>query len=224
MSRTAAVAPLLVLALALGACSGDDAAEPDPTAVTTTRLIQGAAPGEENQTLTQMPEFAEPEATEADVIFVQMMLVHHAQALDMTALVPDRTSRQDVPLFAERIELTQAGEIELMEGWLADRDLPTVADEGHDHHSHGDAGRLMPGLLTDEELAELAAADGTEFDRLFLEYMHYHHAGAVTMVEELLAEGGGQEPELAQLVNHIDSDQRIEMDRITSMLAELDAS
>lgn len=219
MSRTAAVAPLLVLTMALGACSGEEAVAPDPTAPTTTRLVQGAAPGEDNQTLTQMPEFAEAEATEADVTFVQMMLVHHAQALEMTELVPDRTSREDVPLFAERIALTQGDEIELMKAWLADRDQPMTADEGHGHH--GDAAHDMPGLLSAEELEQLAAADAEEFDRLFLEFMYFHHAGALTMVEELQGEGGGQEPELAQLVNHIDSDQRIEMDRINSMLADL---
>ncbi|WP_161958581.1 DUF305 domain-containing protein [Ornithinimicrobium cavernae] len=221
----------LVLSVALlTGCSGDETGEVAPTSPTA-RLLQGAAPGEANQTLTAMPEIDVPEPTEADVEFVHMMLPHHAQALEMTALVPSRTSREDVPLFAERIELSQADEIELMVRWLQTHDLPVPAGfdasaqgghEAHSTHTGGHGAHVdMPGLLTPEQLEQLAAAEGEAFDRLFLEFMHYHHDGALQMVQDLRDRGGGQEPELAMLVNHIDSDQRIEMDRMESMLAEI---
>lgn len=235
--RPAIPAVLMGVVLTLVGCSGD---EPSHDAATspTARLIQGAAPGEDNEVLTEMPDIATPEVTEADAEFVQMMLSHHAQALEMTALVPGRTSREDIPLFAERIELSQADEIDQMVRWLKTHDLAVPegfdgADsqgghgaghddhgqtslDGHDHHD-------MPGLLSPHQMEQLAAVEGAEFDRLFLEFMHFHHDGALTMVQDLWDQEGGQEPELALLVNHIDSDQRIEMDRIESMLAELPA-
>jgi len=227
-------ASVFAVAIALSGCSSD--APPDEAITSPTpRLIQGAAPGEDNETLTEMPDIAEPTVTDGDVEFVQMMLTHHAQALEMTALVPTRSAREDVPLFAERIELSQAGEIELMVSWLQDRDLPVpqgfdeTSDEGHaDHDSHTASAEhehhAMPGLLSPEQMEQLADAEGEEFDRLFLQFMHYHHNGALTMVQDLWDRGGGQEPELSLLANHIDSDQRIEMDRMESMLAELGAT
>jgi uncharacterized protein (DUF305 family) len=83
-------------------------------------------------------------------------------------------------------------------------------------------GELMPGMLTEEELLELEAASGEEFDRLFLEAMIRHHLGAMQMVEELYAQDGGQEPEISRLANHIYSDQSIEISRAEGMLAEMD--
>jgi uncharacterized protein (DUF305 family) len=236
--RAAILAPALVAALLLSACTDDDAA-PDAAGATSTaapNIIQGAAPGEANTTLTAMPESEPQVPTEADVAFVHMMLPHHAQALEMTAMVPDRTSRSDVPLFAERIELSQQDEIELMVRWLEKHELPVPEGfgeepSGHDGHAdtgggddHGHDGAMMPGLLTAEQLEQLGAAEGEEFDRLFLQFMYYHHDGALQMVEDLLASDGAQETELFQLVTHIDSDQRIEMDRITGMLAEMSAT
>lgn len=232
--RHALPASIVAATLVLSACSGNEPSHDDLTSPSA-RLIQGAAPGEAGTLLTEMPPLDEPQASDADVSFVHMMLTHHAQALEMTALVPSRTASDDVPLFAERIELSQAGEIDLMVRWLQTRDLAVPAEfseaieEGHaDHgtaHQDADEGTVhedheMPGLLTAEEMEGLAMSDGEEFDRLFLQYMHYHHDGALTMVQELWDAGGGQELELGQLVNHIDSDQRIEMDRIESMLAE----
>lgn len=207
---------MLALAAALAllvACSGDDAADPGP------RIIQPGAPGEPNVVLDEMPEIEIPEATEDDVAFVHAMIAHHTQALEMARLVPDRTSRDDVPLFAERIELSQDDEIEYMLRWLDERDLPAPPADAH----HGHDG-TMPGMLTDDQLAELAATEGEAFDRLFLELMYLHHQGALQMVQELLDSGNGNEPVLWRLVNHIDSDQRIELDRIDLMLADLDAS
>jgi uncharacterized protein (DUF305 family) len=117
---------------------------------------------------------------------------------------------------ARRIELSQHDEIAQLTHWLEERgeEVP-LPGSGHGGH------QSMPGMLTDAELAELAAATGGEFDRLFLEYMIRHHEGAVVMVEELLGGSGGQEPEVFQLARHIDADQRIEIARMKRMLTEL---
>lgn len=157
--------------------------------------------------------------SDADLDFVRMMLPHHLQALEMTRLVPDRTSREDVPLFAERIELSQEEEIEIMQDWLRARGEPIHDLTRSGGHHHGP--EEMPGMLTPAQLAELAAADGEEFDVLFLKSMYLHHQGAVTMVEDLYAADGAQDQFIFDLAKDIDGDQRIEMDRIVGMLAEL---
>lgn len=238
MHRPGILITAFLAALLLSACSDD---QPETSMATGTptpspRVLQGGAPGEGNTTLTAVPEVEPPPVTEADVEFMHMMLPHHAQALELTALVKERSSREDVPLFAERLELSQQDEIDLMVAWLEKHDLPVPDGFGggeHDgdhggHDDHADAGShdghdggLMPGMLTPEQMDQLAAAEGEEFDRLFLQFMYYHHSGALKMVEDLLAADGAQEPELFQLVSHIDSDQRIEMDRMLSMMTEL---
>lgn len=148
--------------------------------------------------------------TEADVRFVQGMIVHHAQALEMTRLVPDRTESESLRRLAGRIEVSQKDEIAIMERWLQRRGETVTAG---DHH-----GSLMPGMLTGEELARLAAATADEFDRLFLELMIRHHEGALVMVADLFSSGGGQEAEIFQLASHVDADQRAEIARMRGML------
>jgi uncharacterized protein (DUF305 family) len=170
-----------------------------------------------------------PRHTEADVRFMQGMIVHHAQALDMVRLVPDRSTRQDVRMMAERITVSQQDEIDLMRRWLRARGADTVPLNGHDaHHGHhasagadsaggGHAG--MPGMATPEEMARLAASSGAEFDRLFLELMIRHHEGALVMVAELFgSQGGGQESSVYQIASEVDADQRMEIDRMRRML------
>jgi uncharacterized protein (DUF305 family) len=209
----AALAGLGAVAL-LGACSVGSA-DAEPASLPTQNVIQPGAPGQPNQTLTAVPE--EPDlVVEEDITFVRDMLQHHAQALEITTLVPERTSRTDIPLFAERIEISQEGEIDLMEGWLIDRGEP-VLDPTRDHH--GDA--PMAGMLTRDQLDQLEAASGEEFDRLFLRFMYQHHGGALQMVEELFDAGGGQDTFVFRLVQEIDGDQRIEMDRILDMQAQM---
>jgi uncharacterized protein (DUF305 family) len=147
---------------------------------------------------------------DADVHFMQGMIHHHAQALVMTDLVAARTQNDDIRRLAHRIEISQRDEIARMRRWLESR------SEAVDDHSHGD---LMPGMLTDEELDQLAEATGAEFDRLFMEYMIRHHEGALEMVEDLLStEGAGKEAELFQFVSHVDADQRAEIARMRAML------
>ncbi|MBD0322808.1 MAG: DUF305 domain-containing protein [Aldersonia sp.] len=182
------------------------------------RVVQLGAPGEDNRELTaaEASELSVPPVTPADVEFVRMMIPHHEQALEMTALVPSRTERDDLPLLAERIEVSQIDEIEQMRRWLA--------DQGHSETSHADhdEGHLMPGMLTLDELSQLAEARGEAFDELFLRYMIRHHEGAVHMVEELLTSGeGAQNPQVFQLAQHIDADQRVEIARMKRLLADL---
>lgn len=231
MRSRSLVAVVAALALLAGCTSEDTDAEASGDGP---RVLQAGAPGEESRELT--PEEAEgldlsaPEHSEADVAFVQGMIPHHVQALRMARLVPDRTSREDVPLFAERIDLSQEDEIDAMRRWLEARDeeVPSLG-AGHDMDDMDDTddmddmdSELMPGMLTEEQLLELEAASGEEFDRLFLEAMIRHHLGAMDMVDELYASDGGQEPELDRLANHIYSDQSIEIARAQAMLAEMD--
>jgi uncharacterized protein (DUF305 family) len=210
---------LAVLALvAVAGCSSDEE-EPDAPPV-----VQLGPPGETGTPLSEdeIAELEETSYTEADVAFVQNMIPHHAQALVMTDLVADRTGRDDLPLLAERMDVSQRDEIALMERWLEERG-EEVPDASAGHH-HGE-GELMPGMLTDDDLARLEAASGRDFDELFLLYMIRHHEGAVMMVAELLSsDDGGQESDVFRLAQHIDSDQNVEIARMKSLLAEIAAS
>ncbi|MBW3655202.1 MAG: DUF305 domain-containing protein [Gemmatimonadetes bacterium] len=183
----------------------------------------GAAPPQSAPPAAPVRESTPPAGTaaraynEADVRFLQGMIPHHAQALEMTALVPSRSTRQDVRLTAQRIELSQQDEIAMMQRWLRARRVEVpAAGAGHQHgagHAH------MPGMLTAQEMDRLRAASGAEFDRVFLEYMIRHHEGALTMVAELFATpGAGQDPELFSMASEVDSDQRMEIARMRAML------
>jgi uncharacterized protein (DUF305 family) len=149
---------------------------------------------------------------------MQGMIGHHGQAIEMTALLASRTVREDMRKLAQRIEVSQADEINMMQRWLEARgqDVPGP----HAMHMHG--ATLMPGMLTAEEMARLASAKGDEFDRLFLEGMIKHHAGALTMVQDLLSTpGAGQESEIFAFASDVEADQRMEIDRMGAMLKEL---
>jgi uncharacterized protein (DUF305 family) len=148
---------------------------------------------------------------------MQGMIGHHAQALEMTALIPARSSLKDMLLLGKRIEISQADEIQMMTEWLEARGLPVP--DAHAHH--GGAG-LMPGMLSPAEMERLGRAEGGEFDRLFLEFMIKHHEGAVTMVENLFAAAGaGQQSDIFAFATDVDTDQRMEIDRMSAMLKEL---
>ena len=208
--RTVAV---VVAALAMAGCSGGDGESSGAP------VVQLGAPGATNRVLTDAEAGAitVPAHTVADVAFVHGMLAHHQQALEMTAMVDARTDRTDLPLLAERMDVSQRDEMAQLEQWLDERDVELP--DGDDHAAH--TGR-MPGMLSPEELDALRAAGGERFERLFLESMIRHHLGAVQMVEELLTDGyGGQEPQVFQLAQHIASDQQVEIARMTSLLAEL---
>lgn len=157
----------------------------------------------------------------ADVRFIQHMIPHHAQALAMTALVPSRTTRTDIRMIAERITVSQRDEIATMQHWLEARGeaVPPVDTADAVRAAARHAG--MAGMLTPDQLNQLAATRGQEFDRLFLTYMIQHHRGAVTMVAELLSVGGAQEPQLFGIASEVESDQLMEIARMERILATM---
>jgi uncharacterized protein (DUF305 family) len=181
-------------------------------------LLQPGAPGGETRAIAadKAADLSKVGFTDADVRFMQGMIGHHSQAVEMVALVPSRTASEDMKRLALRIDLSQADEIAMMKRWLTDRGqkLP-------DPHAHHHPGGMMPGMLTAEEMAALAAATGAEFDRLFLTGMIKHHEGALTMVQDLYGAGGGagQESEMYAFAADVDADQRMEIDRMRAMLA-----
>jgi uncharacterized protein (DUF305 family) len=183
-------------------------------------LIQPGAPGEASRVISteRATDLSRVGHTAADVRFMQGMIHHHAQALDMTALLSTRTGSDDMRKLAQRIDLSQTDEIKMMRRWLEVRG--EAAPDEHAHHAPG--APLMPGMLTAGEMARLAAAKGEAFDRLFLEFMIQHHAGALTMVQELFSTpGAGQESEIFAFASDVDADQRMEIDRMGAMLAML---
>lgn len=184
------------------------------------QIIQPGAPGQSSRVIPadKAVDLSKVRHTPADVRFMQGMIGHHAQALEMTALVPSRSGSEGMRKLALRIEVSQADEIKMMQDWLKRRGQ--ALPDPHALHAHG--ATLMPGMLTAEEMARLAAAKGAEFDRLFLEGMIKHHGGALIMVKELFSTpGAGQESEIFAFASDVDADQRMEIDRMGAMLQEL---
>jgi uncharacterized protein (DUF305 family) len=183
-------------------------------------IVQPGAPGEPSRAIdpARAADLSRVQHTGADVRFMQGMIGHHAQALEMTALLPSRTNRDNMRMLALRIEVSQADEIRMMQGWLEVRGQEVPS--GHAHHAPGAA--LMPGMLTPEEMDRLALANGAEFERLFLELMIRHHDGAVTMVKELFSSpAAGQDSEIFAFASDVDADQRMEIERMGALLTEL---
>ena len=182
-------------------------------------IIQPGAPGQPSRQITraEATDLSGIQHTPADVQFMQGMIGHHAQALVMASPAAEQAGSDAVRMLAQRIDLSQQDEIRMMQEWLAARGARVPA---LDHHHHG--GMLMPGMLTPEQMDQLLAARGAEFDRLFLRYMIQHHSGALTMVDDLLAQpGAGQETTIAAFVADVVADQRAEMDRMAAMLRDM---
>lgn len=201
---------LAVLAASCRSAAGDPASQ----------IVQPGAPGEASRVISaeKAVDLSKVQFTPADVQFMQGMIGHHAQAVEMTTLLATRTASEDMRKLALRIEVSQADEIKMMQHWLEIRGQQVPSE--HAHHMH-DA-KLMPGMLTPEEMARLAAAQGPEFDRLFLEFMIKHHAGALAMVKDLFASpGAGQESDIFAFASDVDADQRMEIERMGAMLKEL---
>jgi uncharacterized protein (DUF305 family) len=181
------------------------------------QIVQPGAPGQSTQVISaeKATDLSRVQFTAADVRFMQGMIGHHAQALDMAALLPERTRRDDMRLLAKRIDVSQADEIQMMRHWLEARGQQVPGP--HAHHAPG--APLMPGMLTADEMSRLADARADAFDRLFLELMIKHHEGALTMVKELYSSAGaGQESEIYAFASDVDADQRMEIDRMRGML------
>lgn len=165
--------------------------------------------------------------TAADVAFMQGMIGHHAQALQMTALVGARTQTAALRLLAERIDVSQRDEIAAMTRWLTERGImmpdTSAAHAGHAMHTAGGGNHeAMPGMLSTVQIDSLTAARGDLFDRLFLQYMIQHHEGALTMVATLLnTPGAARETLTYQFVTEVDVDQRAEIRRMQALLTSL---
>jgi uncharacterized protein (DUF305 family) len=158
-------------------------------------------------------------STEADARFMSAMIGHHAQAIVMAGWAPSHGAGASVRRLAERIMSGQQDEIATMQQWLRDRARP-VPDGHHAEHGH-----LMPGMLTEAQMNELAAARGPEFDRLFLAFMIQHHRGAVAMVKELFGTpGAAQDETVFKFANDVNVDQSTEIARMERMLAALPAA
>jgi uncharacterized protein (DUF305 family) len=221
-------AAVLLLAPAVSPCQQ---ANPAPTGVS---IVQPGAPGKSNKTLTPETASAPPrKPSKADVEFMQGMIMHHSQAVEMTELLRTRSKDKEVQALGKRISISQTDEMAYMKQWLTDRgepisghgsmDMAGMDMAGMDHMDHMDMGAMpmMPGMLTPAQMKALAAATGPEFDHLFLTGMIQHHTGALTMVKDLFrSPGAGQDPQLFDFASDVDNTQQAEIDIMRHMLKE----
>ena len=224
----------ILLPLAVGLCSaivapcagGQDAAP----------IIQPGAPGQAGKNVSSTNTGTAPRApSTADVSFMQGMIMHHAQAIEMVDLLRKRARSKDLRLLAERMRISQGDEIQYMKQWLKDRGQPDSAGGSHMDRMAAmkmtgtdmkgmagmDAGsmEMMPGMLTPQQMQALARASGTPFDRLFLSGMIQHHKGALTMVQELFATpGAGQDAVIFDFATDVDNTQSAEIEIMQQML------
>lgn len=203
---TTGIALLLILSTPLSA---------DPAAP----IIQPGAPGQEGRELSadEAIRIAVTRFSPADVRFMQDMIPHHHQALQMAELAPSRTNQPQILEAAKRIEASQQDEIAFMQQWLSERQqiAPDPSDHAAMHQDH----KLMAGMATPEQMAELAASQGTDFDRVFLQLMIKHHEGAVKMVEKLHEQPGSAfDPVLFEFTNDIINDQTAEIEKMNLLL------
>ncbi len=183
-------------------------------------IIQPGAPGQPSRVISaeKASDLSQVEYTGADIKFMQGMIGHHAQALEMVGLLKTRSGSADMKKLALRIELSQDDEINMMQRWLEVR--RQQVPNRNAMHAHG--ATLMPGMLTPDEMKQLTDATGAEFDRLFLEGMIKHHGGALAMVADLLATpGAAQESDVFAFVSDVEADQRMEIDRMGAMLVTI---
>jgi uncharacterized protein (DUF305 family) len=192
-------------------------------------VVQPGAPGQPTRTLPSSTRATLPPRSPADVQFMQGMIMHHAQAVEMTALIESHTTTKDIRSLGARISHSQSDEIQFMKRWLEARGEPTpepispVMHEmpGMDMSTHSGHSMLMPGMLTAKQMEALKKAKGEEFDRLFLTGMIQHHNGALIMVKDLFdTAGAGQDAELFNFASDVDSGQRAEIRIMETMLGE----
>jgi uncharacterized protein (DUF305 family) len=184
-------------------------------------VVQPGAPGKPSKTLAPSTKGALPPRSHADVEFMQGMIMHHAQAVEMTALIASHTENKDLRSLGARISSSQSDEIKFMKRWLAARgeaismSMPGMPEMDRS----GQPMALMPGMLTPEQMEALGKAKGAEFDRLFLTGMIQHHGGALTMVKDLFdTAGAGQDADLFNFATDADNTQRAEIKIMQSML------
>ncbi len=217
--------PILLTGLIFFAVSG---CRTTPRSGPAPRIVQPGAPGQESRTVgaEAARDLSRVGATAGDIKFMQGMIHHHAQAIDMTELLKTRTAREDMKKLGLRIQVSQTDEIRMMQRWLQAHGAE--APDPHAMHMPGmvmpgmDHGPMMAGMLTPDEMQRLAGLKGPEFDSFFLEGMIKHHGGAILMVQELFATpGAGQESTIYAFASDVVSDQQMEIDRMSGMLAAI---
>ncbi len=212
LRSTALAAAAIAAALVLGACDADSGDGTSGKAKDAgPGVVAPGRPGEPARTLSAeeaREETGQDTANSADFRYAQMMIEHHAQALVMTELAPERASQSSVKQLAERIAAGQKPEIGAMEGWLK----RNGGDKRKQHHDHSG----MPGMATEAQLKELRGAEGKAFDKLFLELMITHHQGAITMATEALTEGNDIFVE--EMASDVVAQQTVEIDRMRGMM------
>ncbi len=226
MTKTRSISGLALMA-AVGLCgcggatdgaAGESAnakgAQPPPPAI-----VQPGAPGQASTVVSSVPKFDHSNFTDADVKFMQGMIHHHHQALLMVAMIATHTKSPELVAMGQKIQLSQSGEIQSMKEWLAARKQPEpmLHADGSAMMGQMDMGP-MPGMLTAEQMKALDAARGAKFDELFLTGMIQHHKGALKMVADLRAAGGGKETNIGDFLNEVDNDQRMEIVRMYGLL------
>jgi len=196
--------------------------------VSTTPIVLPGAPGQAARTLSaeEAIDIADNSYSPDDVIFMQNMIPHHAQAVELADLVDTRSNLKELVDLAGRIGVTQADEIKFMEDWLKERGeplLPESADPSSAHDGHNGF-HDMEGMASPKDMARLATLKGVEFDKLWLSLMITHHEGALTMVENLTDQpGSAYDPVLFEFTNDIVSDQTDEIERMSAVLGSLSA-
>src|SRR5688572_26870940 len=188
-------------------------------------VVRPGAPGQPTKILPPSTRATLPPRSTKDVEFMQGMIMHHAQAVEMTDMIAARTGNKNIRLIGERISKSQLDEMAFMTRWLEVRGEPvsmTMRGDKHTdaHSAHGkelpkggaqNSAHLMPGMLTQKQMDALRKAKGTEFDRLFLAGMIQHHKGALVMVKDLFdTAGAGQDAEIFIFATDVDSGQRAE--------------
>jgi uncharacterized protein (DUF305 family) len=221
---------VLKLGVMLLAAFAAATASPCQQAAGSPPIVQPGAPGQGNKILTPATANGVKRApSDADVKFMQGMIMHHNQAVEMTELLKTRGRDKDVQALGKRIDVSQTDEMRFMKQWLQDRGLPISEDpmagmdmSGMDHSKmdHMDMSMpSMPGMLTPEQMETLRNSSGAQFDHLFLAGMIQHHTGALTMVKDLFQQpGAGQDPQLFDFASDVDNTQQAEIDIMRHML------
>ncbi len=217
--------PVLLLQIAVAVCllaAAMQAQDSDAPVI-----VQPGAPGQPTKVLPADTKAVLPPVSRSDVEFMQGMIMHHQQAVDMVALMPSRSTNKDLLLLGARIGHSQADEIRFMERWLGVRgestSMPKMYMSGMHMNMPGmEMPMLMPGMLTAKQMAALKRAKGKEFDRLFLTGMIQHHGGALTMVKDLVGNAGAaQNAEIFNFITDIDTGQRAEIRIMQGMLDKI---
>jgi Uncharacterized protein conserved in bacteria len=191
-------------------------------------VVQPGAPGRVTKTLPNDTRAKLTPHSPKNTEFMQGMIMHHAQAVEMTDMIEARTENKNVRLIGARISQSQADEMAFMKRWLeacgeSVEMKMSSGSGGHDHSSHG-AGHTMqmPGMLSAKQMKALKDAKGAEFDRLFLSGMIQHHEGAIIMVKDLFdTAGAGQDAELFNFASDVDSGQRAEIKTMQTLLDKI---